>query len=223
MQLKSCLPLQLENFGNQGSNKLAVDGASQTAEIVDQEHSDDGDELAKLEADMAIAKKAAWQKTAEAKAEKEAAAALAALEKTAALAATKAGKGKTAAAKAGGEAAAPTTKGKAGKGKAAASTGDGKAVVPKAKGKAKAAAGVGPPCVFDIAGWISTHIQRAEAKSEPKRRNYVSNAHKRSRSAAELCGIHAVKPITKLARDAAGCMHDSVHKKNSTRLNQPPR
>ena len=49
--------------------------------------------MAKLEADMAIARKAAWQKTAEAKAEKETAAALAALEKTAASVAKSRGRG----------------------------------------------------------------------------------------------------------------------------------
>ena len=195
--------------------------ASQTGDISDQEDSDDGDELAKLKVEMGIAKKAAWQKTAEAKADKEAAAETATLEKTAAVIVKKAGKGKNAATHAGGEAAAPTTKGKAGKGKAAASTGKGKAAA--SKGNATAAAGVGPPGVFDIESWISTHIQRVEEKAEPKRRNFVSNPHKRSRYVANKCGIVDLQPITKRARDAAGELHDSVYKKHSTRLNHPPR
>ena len=211
-QFRSRLPLQLETFGSQGSNKLAVGEASHTAEEVDRGNSDDDDDLAKLEADFAIVKKAAAKKTAEAKAEKEAAAPTA-KGKVAAPTAKKAGKGKAAATKAGGEAAAPTAKGKAGKGKAAASKATGKTVAPKGKGKAATATGVGPPGGFDIDGWIATHITRAEATAEPRRRNFVSNAHKRAKSAAGLCGVDDVKPITKRARDAAGDVHDSVHKK----------
>ena len=74
VRFKSRLPLQLENFGNHGSNKLAGGGASETTEIADPEPSEHADDLATLETEMAIPKKAAWQKTAEAKEEKEAAA-----------------------------------------------------------------------------------------------------------------------------------------------------
>ena len=146
-QFTSRLLLQLGHFGNQGFTTLAAGGASQTGDISDQEDSDDGDELAKLKVEMGIAKKAAWQKTAEAKADKEAAAETATLEKAAAVLVKKAGKGKKAAAHAGGEAAAPTTKGKTGNGKASASTGKGKAAA--STGNATTATGVGPPGVFD--------------------------------------------------------------------------
>ena len=70
-----------------------------------------------------------------------------------------------------------------------------------------------PPAGFDIDGWIATHIKRAEAKAEPKRKHFVSISHKRAKAAADLCGVDNVKPITKRARDAAGDLHDSVHKK----------
>ena len=93
-----------------------------------------------------------------------------------------------------------------------ASSGKGKAVV--SKGKTPAAVGVGPPVVFDIERWIPTHITRDEAKAEPKRKNFVSNAHKRSHHAAKQCGVmdsSDFKPITKRARDAAANLHDSIH------------
>ena len=163
---------------------------------------------------MAFAKKAVAQKTADAKAEKEAAAEEALLAKAAGIKAKKTTKGKKAATPAGGKAVAPTTKGKTGKGKAVASSGKGKAVV--SKGKTPAAVGVGPPGVFDIKRWIQTHITRDEAKAEPIRRNFVSNAHKRSHRAAKHCGVSDssdFQPITKQAREAAANLHDSLHKK----------
>jgi len=211
IQFTSRIRPQLGNGGNQAFTTLAAGGTSQTSDISDREDVDPDDELAKVEASMAIAKKAVVQKTAEAKAEKEAAAEKALLAKAAEVSGKKASKEKKAA-PAGGKAAAPTTKGKGGKGKAVASTGKGKAVV--SKGKAPAAVGVGPPGVFDIESWIPTHIKRDEAKAEPKRRNFVSNAHKRSHSAAFQCGVvdsSDLKPITKRARDAAGKLHDSIH------------
>ena len=206
------IPPQLGNGGNQAFTTLASGGTSHTSDISDREDVDPDDELAKVEASMAFAKKAVAQKTAEAKAEKEAAAEKALLAKAAEVIGKKASKEKKAATPAGGKAAAPTTKGKGGKGKAVASTGKGKAVV--SKGKAPAAVGVGPPGVFDIESWIPTHLKRDEAKAEPKRRNFVSNAHKRSHSAAFQCGVVGssdLKPITKRARDAAGKLHDSIH------------
>ena len=212
IQFTSRIRPQLGNGGNQAFTTLAAGGTSTTSDISDGEDVDPDDELAKVEASMAIAKKAVVKKTAEAKAEKEAAAEKALLAKAAEVIGKKATKEKKAATPAGGKAAAPTTKGKTGKGKAVASTGKGKAVV--SKGKAPAAVGVGPPGVFDIESWIPTHIKRDEAKAEPKRRNFVSNAHKRSHSAAFHCGVvrsSDLQPITKRARDAAGKLHDSIH------------
>ena len=68
------------------------------------------------------------------------------------------------------------------------------------------------PGGFDITGWISTHLIRAEAKAQPKRKNFVSNAHKRSKAAAGICSVDDAKAITKRARDAAGELHDLMHK-----------
>ena len=173
------------------------------------------DNLEKLEAELANAKHMTAKKIAEEKAEKDAAATHDALEKAKALL-TKTIK-KPAAAKAG---SAPVAS-KVGKAKAAASPGSGKAViskgkgeagVSKGKGKAKAASGVCPPGGFDIDHWIATYIRRSDAISEPKRRNYVSLQLKRSHAAAKLCGIDEFRDITKKARDAAGHMHDAVHK-----------
>jgi hypothetical protein len=144
------------------------------------------------------------------------------------------GKGKTAASKAKGKAeapipteAVPTAKGKAAapkgagktaKGKTAApkgagKTAKGKAATPKGKGETAPAAGAVPPGEFRIGAWIDEHVTRAEAKGEPKRKNFVSNIHKRSLAAAELFGADPVQPITKRARDAAAEMHDGLHKK----------
>ena len=39
----------------------------------------------------------------------------------------------------------------------------------------------GKPSIFDIQIWIAAHITRAEARSEPKRKHFVSNAHTRSK------------------------------------------
>ena len=123
-------------------------------------------------------------------------------------------KGNAAGPAAKGKAGAPTTKEKVKrKGNAAAPKAKGKAAEPKGKGKAATASGAEPPGEFDIDDWIATHITRGEARTEPKRRNFVSNIHKRSKSAAELCGVYDVQPITKRARDAVGDLHDSVHKK----------
>ena len=192
---------------------LPVFGRSQTSDISDKEGDDADDELAMLEADMALGKKAVVQKTPDAKAEKEAAAEDAVLAKAKGIMAKKTAKEKHAATPAGGKAKAPPTKGKTGKG-AVASSGKWKAVV--SKGKTPAAVGVGPPGVFDIKRWIETHITRDEANAEPKRRNFVSNAHKRSHRAAKDCGVSDssdFQPITKQAREAAGNLHDSLHKK----------
>ena len=170
-----------------------ADGGASPAEEVKHDHSEDDDALANLEADFAIAKKdVARVKSDIAKA-------------ATAKAAAKA-EGKAAAPTAKGKAGAPTTKEEVkGKGKAAAPKAKGKAAAPKAKATRK-------PNIFDINIWIAAHITRAETKSEPKRKNFVSNAHKRSKSAAGLCGVDDVQPITKRAKDAAGELHDSVHK-----------
>ena len=83
----------------------------------------------------------------------------------------------------------------------------------KAKSKAAAAADVAAPKAFEIDIWLTANVTRAKARAEPKRKNFVSNVHKRSLAAATLCGVDDVQPITKRARDAAGEMHDSLHKK----------
>ena len=41
----------------------------------------------------------------------------------------------------------------------------------------------------------------------------MSKIHKRAESSATQCGVDDVQPITKRARDAAGGVHDAVHKK----------
>ena len=95
------MPLQLGN-GDHGYNNRAACGASDTAAV---EAEEDG--AVKLDAEMAIAKKAAWNKPVDEKAEKEEAEARAAIEKAKAPLAKKTRKGKTATAKAGGDTAAP--------------------------------------------------------------------------------------------------------------------
>ena len=193
---KSRFPLQLKNGKDQESNKPAVDADSPTPD--DEPDGLDDDDLEKLEANLQVAKKAAAKVTATMKAKSKAEAeAKAAAEADA----KKTGKKKTMKEKP----EAPAAKMKAGKGKGAAPKAKGKAAAPKAKA-------TGKPSIFDIKIWIAAHITRAEAKSEPKRKNFVSNAHKRSKLAAGLCGVDDVQPITKRARDAAGELHDSVHK-----------
>ena len=195
---KSRFPLQIKNGKDQESNKPAVDAESSTHDVeldgLDDELDDD---LEKLEAKLQVAKKASTKLTADLKAKSKAEAEA----KAAADAAAKT-TGKKKPMKEQPEA--PAAKMKAGKGKGAAPKAKGKAAAPKAKAKGK-------PSIFDINSWIAAHVTRAEAKSEPKRKNFVSNAHKRSKSAAGLCGVDDVQPITKQARDAAGELHDSVH------------
>ena len=76
-QFGSRIPLQLGNGDHEYNNRAA--GGAAAVEAV--EDGDEDDDLEKLEAEMAIAKKAAWKKTAEEKAEKEEAAARAPIEK----------------------------------------------------------------------------------------------------------------------------------------------
>ena len=228
-RFKSKVPLQLANLQAELHNQPTDGDAAPAAEEV-QETPAEKDELANLEAEFAVSKKEAdtvkraIKKAAKAKATPKAAAPK--------------GKRKTAASKAKGKAeapiptdAAPTAKGKAAaphgagktaKGKPAApkgagKTAKGKAAAPKGKGKGKGkpapAGGAVPPGEFPIDAWIDEHVTRAEAKGEPKRKNFVSNIHKRSRAAAELFGADPVQPITKRARDAAAEMHDGLHKK----------
>ena len=198
---KSRFPLQIKNGKDQESNKPAVDAESPTpADELDEldDELDELDDLEKLEAKLQVAKKASAKVTADMKAKLKAEA-----EAKAAAEADAKNTGNKKPMKEKPEAAA--AKMKAGKGKGAAPNAKGKAAAPKAKAKGK-------PSIFDINIWIATHITRAEAKSEPKRRNFVSNAHKRSKAAADLCGVDDVQPITKRARDAAGDVHDSVYK-----------
>ena len=91
------MPLQLGN-GDHGYNNRAAGGASDTAAV---EAEEDG--AVKLNAEMAIAKKAAWKNTADEKAKKEEAEARATIEKAKALLAKKTREVKAATAKAGGD------------------------------------------------------------------------------------------------------------------------
>ena len=60
------MPLQLGN-GDHGYNNRAACGASDTAAVEAEEDGGEGDDVVKLDAEMAIAKKAAWKKTADEK------------------------------------------------------------------------------------------------------------------------------------------------------------
>ena len=80
-------------------------------------------------------------------------------------------------------------------------------------GGATAAAGATPPGGIDIADWIATHIKRAEAAAEPKRRHFVSKLRKRADAAATQWGVDDVRPLAKWARTVAGDLHDAGHKK----------
>ena len=192
-QFQSRFPMQIKN------RKAAFEAeyATPVVQDVTDDELDERDDLEKLEAQLQLGKKASNKITAElreeAKAEAEAKAA-------ADAAAKKTGKKKPVKE----QPEAPAAKMKAGKGKGAAPKAKGKAAAPKAKAKGK-------PSIFDINSWIAAHVTRAEAKSEPKRKNFVSNAHKRSKTAAGLCGVDDVQSITKQARVAAGELHDSVH------------
>jgi hypothetical protein len=207
-------PLQLQTLGDHGSNQPAGGAPAPASEGAEDEEEDE-DDLEKLETDFASATKAeAAIRKKQQKLEKQRL-----LEEGEASAISKkpAAGGKAAKPKAEGKAAGPHGKGKAaggkGKGKAAAPTAKGKSAAPKAKVKAAAAAGAKPPGKFDVAGWIVTNITRTEAAAEPKRRNFVSRLHKRAESYATQWGVDDVQPITKRARDAAGDVHDAVHKK----------
>ena len=191
--------------------------------LIDPENSGDDDELAKIEADFATAKKAAAAKaaatpkakakaaTAKAKAAKAKAKA-AALEAKATATALKA-KEKAAAGKAKGKSVAPKAKGKA-----AVPTAKGGAAAPPVKAasaaEAAAKAGAKPSGKFNISTWITENITRAAATAEPTRRNFISRIHHRAERAVYLSGVGVPKPIVKKARDAAGGLHDSVHKKH---------
>jgi len=207
-QFQSRFPMQIKN------RKTAFEAEYATSAVQDvtDESPDERDDLEKLEAELQLGKKASNKITAELREEQKA-------EKEAKAAAEKAAKAEKAAAKKTGkkkpvkEPEAPAAKMKPGKGKGAAPKAKGKAAAPKAAVKAKAK---GESDVFDVTSWIAANVTRAEAKSQPKRKNFVSNAHKRSKSAAGLCGIDEeaiLQPITKQARDAAGVLHDSVHVK----------
>ena len=74
----------------------AAGGASDTAAVEAEEDGGDGNDLVKLDAEMAIAKKAAWKKMADENAEKEEAEARAAIEKAKAPLAKKRKNGATA-------------------------------------------------------------------------------------------------------------------------------
>ena len=200
-RFRSRIPLQLKNARGKDSNQPAAAVEEHVRDEGDSEHSGDPDGLEQLEADMQVARTAASRVTATkrdlAKADAEAKALVKADEK-------KSGKTKKEAAAA---------KKEAGKRKVAALKEEGKAAVPKAKGKSAVPTSKAKPGKFDIEIWIAAHVKRAEATTAPKRKNFVSNIHKRSEAAAKLCGVEDVQPITKRARVAAGELHDSVHMK----------
>ena len=193
------------------SNQRAVGGASHATEEVGGDNSEHDDDLDTMEADFPIAEKAAARATKEAKERKEQQRQENSLDSGPLKKPT--AEGKAAAPKAGGKAAGGKGKMKAVgvNGETAAPTTNGKAAAPKGKGKA--VAGAEPPGGFDIEHWVATHITRADAKAEPKRGSFVSKLHKRAEAAADQCGVYDFQPITKRARDAAGEMHDSAHKK----------
>ena len=199
-KFRSRIPLQLKNAREKDSNQSAAAVEEHVRDEGDSEHSGDPDDLEQLEADMQVARTAASKVAATkrdlAKADAEAKALVKADEK-------KSGKTKKEAAAA---------KKEAGKGKAAAPKAKGTAAVPKAKGKSAVPTSKAKPGKFDIEIWIAAHVKRAEATTQPKRKNFVSNIHKRAKAAAELCGVGDVQPITKRARESAGELHDSVHK-----------
>ena len=200
------VPLQITGGKTQEPNEFAFNTEPRAHAELDELDDDlaELDNLEKLEADMQNARKASAKVTADMKAEAAAVQADAVAKAAADKDAKKTGKAKKKPVKEAPEA--PAAKMKAGKGKG---KGEAAAAKAKAKGKAKAKE---KPSIFDINIWIATHITRAEARSEPKRKNFVSNAHKRSKAAADLCGVDDVQPITKRARDAAGDVHDSVYK-----------
>ena len=197
------VPLQIKD---QESNGLAFNTEPRALAELDELDGDPAelDDLEKLEADMQNARKASAKVTADMKAAAVAVKADAVAKAAADKDAKKTGKGKKKPVKEAPEA--PAAKMKAGKGK-----GKGEAAAAKAtaKGKAKAKGKVLP---FDIHVWISAHITRPEATAEPKRNNFVSNAHKRVQAAARRGGVDDVQPLTKRAREAAGELHDKVHK-----------
>ena len=199
-KFRSRIPLQLKNAREKDSNQSPAAVEEHVRDEGDSEPSGDCDDLEQLEADMQAARTAASKVAATkrdlAKADAEAKALVKADEK-------KSGKTKKEAAAA---------KKEAGKGKAAAPKEKGKAAVPKAKGKSAVPTSKAKPGKFDIEIWIAAHVKRAEATTQPTRKNFVSNIHKRAKAAAELCGVDDVQPITKRARAAAGELHDSVHK-----------
>ena len=199
-KFRNRIPLQLKHAREKDSNQSPAAVEEHVRDGGDSEPSGDCDDLEQLEADMQAARTAASKVAATkrdlAKADAEAKALVKADEK-------KSGKTKKEAAAA---------KKEAGKGKAAAPKEKGKAAVPKAKGKSAVPTSKAKPGKFDIEIWIAAHVKRAEATTQPKRKNFVSNIHKRAKAAAELCGVGDVQPITKRARESAGELHDSVHK-----------
>ena len=88
------MPLQLGNGDHVYNNRAAVEA---------EEDGGEGDDSVKPDAEMAIAKKAAWKNTADEKAKEEEAEARAAIEKTKALLAKKAREVEAATAEAGGD------------------------------------------------------------------------------------------------------------------------
>ena len=200
------VPLQIKDGKNQESNELAFDAEPRALDELDELDDDPAelDNLEKLEADMQNARKASAKVTADMMAAAAAVKADAVAKAAADKDAKKTGKGKKKPVKEAPEA--PTAKMKAGEGKG---KGEAAAAKAKAKGKAKSK---GKALPFDINVWIPAHITRAEATAEPKRNNFVSNAHKRVQVAARRGGVDDVQPLTKRAREAAGELHDKVHK-----------
>ena len=199
-KFKSRIPLQLKNAKEKDSNQSAAAVEEHVRDEVDSEPSGEDDDLEQLEANMLVARTAASKvaatKREEAKADAEAKALAKADEK-------KSAKTKKEAA---------ASKKEAGTRKVAALKEEAKAAVPKAKGKSAVPTSKAKPGKFDIEIWIAAHVKRAEATTAPKRKNFVSNIHKRSEAAANLCGVVDVQPITKRARESAGVLYDSVHK-----------
>ena len=135
----------------------------------DMDSADADDELKKLEASFALAKKAVSKRPAAAKA---------------------AGKAKAAVIK-----------------KPAASAPKAPAVIKK---PAAAAGAVG----FDTTAWIKKHVTRADAKAEKERRYFISRTHHKADRALSHAGIDDRKSQLRQVRQAAGAMHDDIHKKD---------